>query len=322
MQGKEQNPPLRAVVVGAGHFGKFHAGKYARLPGVELVGIIDPLPGAAAALCEQWGGRPYPSLEAMEEPFDLGSVATPAETHGALGAAILQRGGHLLVEKPIATNVADARKLIALAEEKKRVLQVNHQERYFLHEGGLPEALPGLKSIVVERLGPPPPRPSDCSVVLDILIHDLDWILAFLDRQPSGIEIAEAVRGGSGFIETVRAGLHFPGGVEVTLAGSRNQSERKRRAQLEGEGGAATVDFVSRTITDASGNDWYPPAEKSREALYGTHPFPPEDFVGKSLAHFIHCIRTGRRPLVDGRAGLRALETTLALEAACHSFVT
>lgn len=320
MESENQREPMQAIVIGGGHFGKFHTEKYALHPEVSFLGVVDSNLSAAEQLCEQWGGKAYPSLEALDTPIHLASIATPARTHFALASEVLNRGAHVLVEKPIATNLENADQLIQLAREKNRILQVNHQERYFLYEAGMPDCLAPLKKIQVRRLGPPPPKPSDCSVILDILIHDLDWILAFQKKPPREVEVQEAHKGSSGFFETVRCRLAFEG-VEVFLEGSRNHSERRRTAHLETERGDVEINFMDRTVFHSGEKQWYPPSKEKFSELYGEHPFAREDYVGKSIAHFIHCCQTGGSPQVNGEAGRQALETTLALEAACHSFV-
>lgn len=317
----EGNERLKTIVIGGGHFGKFHVEKYARHPEVELVGVLDAAPGVAEALTARWGGVAYPTLEALPEGIDLASVATPAGTHGVLARKLLEGGMDVLVEKPVATELETARGLVDLAKARDRILQVNHQERYFLAEAGLPAGLGKIRAARVRRLGPPPPKGSDCSVILDIVIHDLDWIRAFVPGEIVRIEVVRAVRGASGLLETVAARLEGESGIGIEVEASREHGERRREAVIETEKGRFTINFVEREVVGPDGVARYPGSREEEASLYGNHPFEAEDFVGKSVAHFIHCARAGRTPLVDGVAGTRALETALALERACYSFV-
>lgn len=310
----------RIAVLGTGHFGRFHVEKYARHPGVEWVGCLDADSEAAKRVAKDWQGRAFSSLEELPEGLDAVSIATPAGTHASLARHFLEKGTHVLVEKPLAIDLGEAEKLVELAEGRSLILQVNHQERYFLDEWGLPESLGAIRNIEVTRLGPPPPRGSDCSVVLDILIHDLDWIRAFLPEEEFSVRVLGGRRE-NGLLEAVEAELTGARGAQVRLCGSRLSERRLRKARIVGEHGVAEVDFVERRVQSQPASLCAVAQPETRSHRYGDHPFEPSDYVGKSIAHFVQCLQTGGKPLTDGRSGLRALETTLALEAAARCIV-
>jgi len=309
---------LKAAVVGGGHFGKYHVEKWARHPEVDLIAVVDPDLEAGEALVGKWGGVALSGVEKLPDDLECVSIATPAGTHGELMNYFLNRGVHVLVEKPIATDLEIARKGVQLADEKNRVLQVNHQERFFLEEAGLPGVgLGAIHSIEVNRLGPPPVNLPDCSVVLDLMIHDLDWVHAFFPGERFAVEVSEKRVRDTGFPEAVTAELKTGSGARIKLRASRDHPERRRDAFIECEKGGYSIDFIKREILGDESEH-----RKHREDLYGKHPFDKSDFVGKSIAHFITCIIKKRKPLVDGASGLRALETALAIEAASLSLIT
>jgi len=136
---------LKAAVVGGGHFGKYHVEKWARHPEVDLIAVVDPDLEAGEALVGKWGGVALSGVEKLPDDLECVSIATPAGTHGELMNYFLNRGVHVLVEKPIATDLEIARKGVQLADEKNRVLQVNHQER-FSGGGGFAGGGPGCHS--------------------------------------------------------------------------------------------------------------------------------------------------------------------------------
>ena len=306
---KTSSTPLKGVVIGAGHFGRFHAQKLAEHPAVDFRAVIDLDAERGQAVASDAGVPWHPDLESLGEDLDLVTVATPAKTHARIAISCLKQGLHVFVEKPIATTVEDAEAMVAAAASANRILQIDHQERYFLEEIGLFEnPASTVRSLQVRRLGPPPPRPSDCSAVMDLTIHDLDWIHAWLGT-PAQLQEAQGSRVDSAFIETMMARFSFPGERHVEIETSRVHPDRCRDAIIETESGSIHVDFVGRTSSQGLPNS----AEKGKE-LYGLHPFAESDYVGKSIAHFIHCIHQGHTPKVDGNAGLMALKTTLHLD--------
>lgn len=304
-------PLLRGAVVGTGHFGRFHARKLCDHPEVDFVGVVDPDPGRGRATAEEAGVPWYPDLHALDGYPDFVTLATPARTHAAIALEFLEAGVHVFVEKPIATSMEDAGRMVAAAERTGCILQVDHQERYFLVEVGLFD-IPANEvwDLHVRRMGPQPPRPPDCSAVLDLTIHDLDWLHAWLGY-PGELVEASGNRGSSGFIESVHATFRFPGDRKVLLETSRNHPVRSRDIRGTRPCGAFAVDMVGRAVDGALPQ---PLSAEQLFTLYGSQPFAKDDYVGKSIAHFIHCIRTRNTPLVNGHAGSKALETALNLE--------
>ena len=185
---------LRAAVIGVGYLGRFHAQKYAALPNVELVGVVDPDPARAAAVAKELGTAAFASHAELAGTVDLVSIASTTESHYRIARDCLAAGLHVLVEKPITVTVAEADELIALAAAGKLMLQVGHLERYNPAWLAVRDKIGTPLFIEAHRMAPFKPRGTDVSVVLDLMIHDLDLILPLVqspvaDLRASGVAV-------------------------------------------------------------------------------------------------------------------------------------
>lgn len=179
-----ERAPIRAAVVGVGYLGRFHAEKYASEPGVELVAVVDHDLERAREVAERHGCRALADLaelSALDTPVDCASVATPTATHAEVGLALLDRGVDVLVEKPIAATLEEARGLVERAAVRGRILQVGHLERFNPAFRALGEILTHPRFLECHRLAPFVDRGSDVDVVLDLMIHDIDIVLSLAD---------------------------------------------------------------------------------------------------------------------------------------------
>ena len=168
---------LRVGVVGVGHIGSNHARIYAELPHAEFVAVFDIDPARAAEIATKYKAKAAGSLDEFAEMVDAASVATPTNAHFSVARDLLARGKHLLIEKPITENTADARELAQRAAEKRLVLQVGHVERFNPVLSALEQRLTHPRFIEAHRLSPYPNRSTEIGVVLDLMIHDLEIIL-------------------------------------------------------------------------------------------------------------------------------------------------
>ena len=307
----EQSKTLRAGVVGAGVFGGYHASKYASFADVEFLGVFDPVHDHAAALCETHGGRPFESLQALTEACDMVSVASPAVFHHDAARRALNAGKAVLVEKPLAATLEEARELVHLADLNGAVLRVGHQERFVFAAMGLFGDLPRVQALEARRLGVPSARNLDVSVTLDLMVHDIDLALALAGARPDRIE-AEMLENRAGLADHVRATLHFPGGVEARLEASRVAADRDRVMTIDYAGGERVeVDFIKRTFANPGGLPLDPDFSDAAMA---------KDSLGANVAAFVAAARGGDSgPSADGPAGLAALETALRIDEACAS---
>jgi len=302
---------LRAGVVGAGVFGGYHAAKYVGLEDVEFVGVFDPVADHAEALCAMHGGQAFESLSDLIERCDVVTVASPAVFHHDAARRALTAGKAVLVEKPLSATAAEARELVNLASLNDAVLRVGHQERFVFDAMGLFGDLPHIKALKAKRMGVPGVRNLDVSVTLDLMIHDIDLALALAGARPDRIE-AEMIADRGGLADHVRTTLHFPAGVTAELESSRVADERERVMTIDYETGAqVSVDFIAKRFDNPTGLPLDPDFADTPSA---------KDSLGANVAAFVNAVRgRGKDCAADGAAGLAAIETALAIDAACGS---
>jgi predicted dehydrogenase len=298
---------VRAGVIGAGVFGGHHAAKYASDPRVEFVGVYDVDAERAAALAREHGARAFSSLDALLAEVDAVTVASPAPSHGGIGRAALEGGCHVLVEKPIATTLAEADAMLAHAAATGRVLQVGHQERFVFEAMGLLAVDERPKLIEARRMGPFSPRGSDVSVTLDLMTHDLDLARRLAGRAPVSELSATAVREKTDFLDRVEARLLFANGVEARLTASRLHDARERVMRVEYESGVVEVDFVAKSFTNTTPHRLDPSFAEAPSA---------RDSLGANVTAFLDAVLGGTSPAVSGADGREALALALAIDEA------
>jgi predicted dehydrogenase len=298
---------LRAGVIGAGVFGGYHAGKYAALPGVEFVGVYDHHTVHAEALVERMGGRVFASEAELIASVDLVSVATPATAHAPSVLAALKGGKPVYVEKPIAAAPEDADAIVALAGRQGLVVACGFLERAGLAAMGLFDIPERPRLLEAVRVGPPSPRNLDVSVVLDLMIHDLDLALALDPADPLAVE-AEGARVANDQVDVVEAEADFEDGFICRFRASRVAETRERTLRLVYPSGEVRVDFLAHTFENTTPFALDPDFEQ-------TPVF--KDRLGASIGAFIAAVRGERpAPLANARDGARALDLALAVEQA------
>jgi predicted dehydrogenase len=288
--------------VGIGAFGRHHAAKYALMDGVELVGVADPCVKARRAAMAMDGIAVHSDWRDLLGAVDLVSVCSPAITHASIVRAFLNAGAHVLVEKPIATRLREADQLVALAAATGRVLTVGHQERFvFARTGMLDYDSPPL-SVECWRMGPWTGRGADVSVLLDLMIHDLDLVHRLVPGAICDIE-AEGRSLKSRHLDDARTQISFANGSQVQLSASRISSLRRRGMRAIYSDGVIEIDFISRSVRNTT-----------RRHL---NPVVLEDPLGESLAAFVSAARGEAEPIVRAEEARRALATALDIETAC-----
>ena len=304
---------LRVGVAGAGHFGRYHALKLAASARGELAGVHDRNPERARLVAAE-AGAPALSLPDLLAACEAVVVAVPAASHHALGAAALRAGRHVLMEKPIAATLDEADELAALAHARGLVLQVGHLERFSAAHGTILSRAGAALYIEASRSGPFKPRGTDVSVVLDLMIHDLDLVL---ELTGSPLEAVEAVGApvASACVDLANARLRFASGAVATLSASRVAPRVERRMRIFGARGCVAVDFAARRLSVT--------ARERGEPLAGLPGFGTEtaswqerDALEAEQAAFIAAVLDGTPVAVDAAAGRRALAAALRVEAA------
>ncbi|HEV7455937.1 MAG TPA: Gfo/Idh/MocA family oxidoreductase [Roseococcus sp.] len=305
---------LRIGVLGAGYFGRFHALKLARAPGATLVGLHDADPARAAQVAGE-AGCPVLGAEELITASDAVVIATPTRFHAPLATQALQAGRHVFVEKPIAATTAEADALVALAAARARVLMVGHIERHSAAIRTLRGSLSGrrLQAIEAVRVAPFRPRSLDVSVVLDLMIHDLDLILSLV---PAPLTEVRAVGGrvASEHPDWAVAQLRFADGTQAQVTASRVAVGLERRLRAMGPEGELRVDFLARSL-EALAPGGAAPVEHMPGWGLDRHSWTDHDSLEAQHAAFIAAIQDGGAHEADGAAGRAALDAALRVEA-------
>jgi predicted dehydrogenase len=298
---------LRAGVVGAGVFGGYHAGKYASLPGVEFVGVLDMDGARAEALAGKHGVQAFTDLDAFFDRLDVVTIAAPAVVHAALAEAALWRGLHVYVEKPLALTAADARGLVQSARDAGVVLAAGHQERAIFRAMGLLDVAEApLRIEAVRRSSYYPGRGTDVSCVLDMMIHDFDLALALNPDAPAEVKATGRTEHGP-HLDEVFCEVGFAGGMVLTVDGSRLDAGRKRAMRIVYPSGEVAIDFMAKTFANTTPHALNPAYAETPDG---------KDPLGASVRAFLAAVRgEAARPLVTGEEALRALELALRGEA-------
>jgi predicted dehydrogenase len=297
---------LRAGVIGAGVFGGYHAAKYADFDGVELAAVLDPHPDRAAALAGKFGGTAFAGIQDFLAAVDVVSIAAPAVRHGALALAALKAGKPTYVEKPIATSLEDADAIIAEAARRDLVVAVGFLERAAFAAMNLFDISRAPLRMECARLGPPSPRNLDVSVVVDLMIHDLDLALHLTPSDPVTVE-AEGGCVANHLLDEASAEVSFEDGFQATFRASRVAEARERSLTIVYPEGEVRLDLLAHSFENTT--PW------TLDAGFEESP-AGRDRLGASLGAFVAAVRGEGRPLADARDGARALDLALAVEQA------
>jgi predicted dehydrogenase len=294
---------LRIGVVGVGHIGSNHARLYAEIPSADFIAVYDLDPTRGNAIGKKFSAGTAKSLDEFIEQIDAASVATPTSTHYEVARALLARGKHLLVEKPITDDTAHAGELVELAARNGLILQVGHVERFNPVLSALEKHLTHPRFIEAHRLSPYPERSTDIGVVLDLMIHDLEIILHFV-RSPLQSIDAVGVPVLSRSEDIANARLRFENGCVANITSSRISPERMRKIRVFQEDAYLSLDYQNQ-----SGEIYRRAGGRITRDKVGIE---REEPLKRQLTSFIECASTGREPRVSGFQATAALE--LAVE--------
>jgi len=302
---------LRTAVIGVGYLGNFHAQKYAAIPEVELVGVVDNDLNRAEEIAAALGTRAYGDHRELIGHVDAVSVVVPTQYHHAVARDFLSAGVHVLIEKPITVTIAEADELIALAEQNHAVFQVGHLERFnpvlVALEGVLQEPL-FIESV---RIAPFKPRGTDVNVVLDLMIHDID-IIQHIVRSPVDHIDAIGAPVFTGEEDIANARIVFKNGCVANVTASRISLKSERKMRIFQRDAYITLDFQNRKVLVAQrgSGEIFPgvPNVKVDERELGE-----ADALRSEIESFLLSIREGKSPQVSGLDGRMALETALKI---------
>jgi predicted dehydrogenase len=297
---------IKTAVVGTGHFGLYHAQKLAKIPGSDLVAVADADAERAAEVASKLGVEAVTKASDLIGRVDAVSIVVPTRSHFDVAAEFLKAGVHVMVEKPITGDEASARELIALAAANKVILQVGHLARFAGVTEALIQAVDQPLYIESVRVAPFKPRGTDVSVILDLMIHDLDLVLALTDAELTDVDaVGTSVLSESEDMANAR--LKFAGGCIANITASRVSLKTERKMRIFQRDTYISVDFDSQTIRTfrkvGDSGDGVPNVVPSQDS------FEETDALELELTAFVASARDGTPPLVTGEAGLRALLT-------------
>lgn len=324
---------VKVAVLGTGSLGQHHARVYAELTAagqVELTGIYDAQTETARKVAAKHQLRVFASVAEAAAASDALNIATPTITHYALAKELLTLGKHVLVEKPITDNPAEAAELIELARQNNCVLQVGHIERFNPVYQYLETAAPEPRFIETHRLSPYPARSTDIGVVLDLMIHDLDIVLAFVKSPVQSVD-AVGIPVLSQSEDIANARLRFANGCVANLTVSRVSPEKMRKIRVFS--GGATPSYISLNYQTQEGFIYRMARDGENEssalakllALAGSHATVVSEFAGQKIVRepvpiakdeplklelksFVQCVAARQAPVVSGEAAKRALD--------------
>jgi predicted dehydrogenase len=297
------NNRLRVAVIGVGHLGQHHARLLGSMEAVDLVGVVDVKPGRAEEIAATCGTKAWPVAADLIGRVDAVTIAVPTISHLDVTLPFLDRGVAALVEKPIAPTVADADRLIEAAARAGTTLAAGHTERF---NPAVVAALPLVSDprfVEVHRLGTFPERSLDIDVIFDLMIHDLDLLLASVRSEVVAIE-AVGVNVLTRRIDIANARLRFASGCIANVTASRISRERVRKVRFFQHDSYVSIDYAAQDVEvyRLAPPGTVPPIQGGKLDVVNEEPLRCE------LADFVDAVRNSRQPGVTGRAGRDALE--------------
>lgn len=314
--------PVKVGVIGIGNMGWHHARVLSLLKDADLVGVADPDGDRGALAVEQFGCRWFADYSTMLSEVEAVCIAVPTLLHHPVGLACLEAGLHVLIEKPIAASQDEATALISAANDAGRLLQVGHIERFNPAFRELTKVVANEEVVVLEgrRHSPHADRANDVSVVLDLMIHDIDLMLE-LAQAPVVRLAAAGGRSADGPIDYVNATLGFENGVVASLTASKMSHRKIRSLSAHCRSSLVETDFLNHTLhIHRRAHEWY--SADHGELLYRNDGFIEEvsttsiEPLYAELEHFLQCVRGRETPAVDGLQASRALRLADLIEQA------
>jgi len=270
-----------------------------------LVGVVDADPERAAQAAAEHNCLTFATLGELEGNIDAAVVAVPTSFHAQVGCELLASGIDVLVEKPIAADLASARRLVDTATEYGRILQIGHLERFNPAVAALQKIRTIPLFFEIHRLSLFSPRSLDVDVVLDLMIHDLDIVLALTEAEPEEISAA-GISILSDKVDIANARLSFPGGCIANLTASRVSTERVRKLRLFQPHQYISLDYQKQEAVAFT-------VGANQQIGFQPLPVTKEEPLRLEIESFLEAVATRRRPVVSGEDGLRALEAARAI---------
>ncbi len=328
MTNQSSTEKTKIAVIGVGALGRHHARILAGLNECELIAVAEPNEQIGQPIAEQHGCRWVADYHECLNDIDAVSIVVPTVVHHKIGVECLEMGLSVLMEKPLAKTVTEATELVDAAKNNNALLQVGHIERFNPVTPVAKKMLGTPRYIKGERLSPYAFRSTDIGVIHDLMIHDIDLVLSFVNSPVQSVDaFGISILGENE--DSVQARLHFENGCIADLSANRVNPEFKRAMQIWSDTGSVDIDFNSQKVTSYSPSEQLlfgtSPLEKSRQPgadidqlkqdIFGKYIQVDEpevqqnvDALTAELSSFLHCIQTGSRPICNGEDGLKAMQ--------------
>lgn len=302
---------IRTAVIGVGYLGRFHAQKYAALPASELVAVVDLNPTTAHQVAAECGTLALTDYRDLFGKVDAVSIVVPTQAHYEVAKECLSQGIHVLLEKPMTVTLAEADELIVLAKHANLVLQVGHLERFNSAALALQKFLHRPRFIESHRLAPFTLRGTDVSVMLDLMIHDIDIILSIVDSSVSDIH-ANGASVLTNDIDIANARIQFTNGCVANVTASRVSMKAQRKMRIFQQDAYISIDFQNKTLSlyRKGTKEMFPGIP---EITHQESRFEHSDAIKAEIKAFLKAVREGTQPPVNGEEGRRALAIALQI---------
>lgn len=295
---------IRVAVIGVGHLGSFHTKVYSKLDNVKLVGVCDCNLDRALEVGKKYRTASYSDYDDLFDKVDAVSIAVPTSLHYNVAKDFLLHNIHVLIEKPVTKSLSEADELIAIAKEKNLILQVGHIERFNSAVLAIEPYLKKPKFIECQRLGPFHTRVKDVGVVLDLMIHDIDIVLGLMKQDVVNIE-AVGLSSVSDYEDVTNVRLTFQDGTVADITASRITKDVVRKMRIFQEDSYVSLDYVTQESAIFKKSSGKVVKEKIR--------IRKKNPLKKELKSFLECVRAGKKPVVSGVEGRRALAVALEI---------
>ena len=302
---------LNVGVIGVGHLGQYHAQKYFSMENVNLVGVVDIDQDRAKSVAKKYNTKSYVNYKNIISKVDAVSIAVPTPSHFQVSRDLLENGVDVLIEKPMTTTLKEADKLIDIAESKDLIIQVGHIERFNPAVGALQDIINSPMFIEAHRLSVYKNRCTDVSVVLDLMIHDIDIILNIVKSKISTIH-ATGASVIAKHVDIANARIAFANGCVANVTTSRISMKNQRKIRIFQKDAYISVDFANRNITTVQKND-----KDTTGIIPGMnikkHCFSKGDALENELKSFIRSVRLREASEIPGQSGRNALQVALTI---------
>jgi len=308
--------PIRVGVIGVGNMGQHHVRVLSFLKDAHLVGVADVNVERGLEVASKYRVRFFEDYRELLPYVDAVCVAVPTRLHYEVGMTCMRHGVHVLMEKPIAASISEAELLVNAAAEYDCILQVGHIERFNPAFLELQKVIQQEEILALEahRLSPYSQRANDVSVVLDLMIHDIDLLLELMAAPVVRLTASGTHASGSGYLDYVTATLNFANGAIACLTASKVTHRKVRRLTIHGKNSLTEADFLNSEILI------HRHSQKAEQVLYRQDELVERVYTSNieplhaELEHFVHCVRGGKQPSVGGEQALKALRLATRIE--------